>query len=170
MNTQPHRDLRPRKLRSIFALTVLAGLVASLVSTRAADAHCQIPCGIYGDDMRFQMLDEHITTLEKSMAQIEEIGASGSPNWNQLVRWVENKDTHADEIASIVTEYFLQQRIKPVEDQASPEFQKYVTELRYCHEILVHAMKAKQTTDHAHIEALRTLVHDLAHSYLGESK
>ncbi|MEZ4647968.1 MAG: superoxide dismutase [Ni] [Candidatus Eisenbacteria bacterium] len=169
MKNQQH-TARYRVLHSLATVALLTALAMSLVSARTANAHCQIPCGIYGDDVRFQILDEHITTLEKSMAQIEEIGASGAPNWNQLVRWVENKDTHADEIAAIITEYFLQQRIKPVSDQSSPEFQKYVTELRYCHEILVHAMKAKQTTDHAHIEALRTLVHDLAHSYLGDAK
>ena len=27
-------------------------------------AHCQIPCGIYTDEMRFKMIEEDITTIE----------------------------------------------------------------------------------------------------------
>ena len=34
-------------------------------------AHCQIPCGIYDDKMRFTMMAEHVTTIEKSMNQME---------------------------------------------------------------------------------------------------
>ncbi|MDY6953871.1 MAG: superoxide dismutase [Ni], partial [Thermodesulfobacteriota bacterium] len=35
-----------------------------------ASAHCEIPCGIYDDQMRIDMIAEHITTIEKSMKQI----------------------------------------------------------------------------------------------------
>lgn len=134
-----------------------------------AEAHCQIPCGIFEDDVRFRLMEEHITTIEKSMQQILEIGAKDEKNWNQLVRWVENKETHADLLVEIITEYFLQQRIKPFEGGDAAARDKYVAELTACHEILVRSMKAKQTTDLAHVEALRTLLHDLAHSYLGQS-
>ena len=30
-------------------------------------SHCQVPCGIYGDPTRFQLMAEHVTTIEKSM-------------------------------------------------------------------------------------------------------
>jgi len=33
-------------------------------------SHCEIPCGIYDDPMRLDMMAEHIGTIEKSMKQI----------------------------------------------------------------------------------------------------
>lgn len=146
----------------------LALALCLLAAPRAAQAHCQIPCGIYDDDVRFQLMEEHVATIEKSMQQIVEIGTAGEKNWNQLVRWVENKDEHADALAQIITEYFLQQRIKPFDGGDAAAQEKYLAELTQCHEILVHAMKAKQTTDLTHVEALRGLIHEFAHSYLGQ--
>ena len=35
-----------------------------------AHAHCQIPCGIFDDARVFDELEEHITTIEKSMKSI----------------------------------------------------------------------------------------------------
>lgn len=154
-------------LRITLATTTLILLAAAWPGE--VPAHCQIPCGIYDDDVRFRLLEEHVTTIEKSMDQILEIGAAGEKNWNQLVRWVENKEAHADELAAIVTEYFLQQRIKPLEGGDAQAKEKYLTEITLCHEILVRAMKAKQTTEKEHTAAMRTLIHDLAHSYLGEA-
>ena len=78
-----------------------------------AAAHCQIPCGIYDDELRVQLIEEHITTVEKSMNQIVALGKSNPVDHNQLVRWVGNKEQHAQEIQDIVTAYFMAQRIKP---------------------------------------------------------
>ena len=53
---------------------VLVGATVGLVlvaGAPVAQSHCQIPCGIYGDDARFEELAEHIRTIEKSMAQIQ---------------------------------------------------------------------------------------------------
>ena len=66
-----------------------------LLNTYESRAHCEIPCGIYADSIRISLIEEHITTIEKSMNQINEISASSSPNYNQLVRWVTNKEEHA---------------------------------------------------------------------------
>jgi len=33
-------------------------------------AHCEIPCGIYGDEARFAAIAEDLTTIEKAMTQI----------------------------------------------------------------------------------------------------
>ena len=44
-----------------------------LFTGTTAFAHCEIPCGIYDDEMRIKMLAEHVTTIEKSMAQIQEL-------------------------------------------------------------------------------------------------
>ena len=76
-------------------LTIAAAVLAVLAAGgNTAWAHCQIPCGIYDDPVRFSQLEEHVTTIEKSMKQIVELSGESSPNYNQLVRWVNNKETH----------------------------------------------------------------------------
>ncbi len=126
-------------------------------------AHCQIPCGIYDDPARITAMAEHITTIEKSMNQIN---ASGT-NANQSVRWVLNKEKHADELANIVTYYFMAQRIKSNTKVNSEAHTKYIKELTLLHQLLQTSMKAKQTTDLAQIAKLKSLLHDFSDSYLG---
>lgn len=123
-----------------------------------ASAHCEIPCGIYDDAARFASMREHITTIEKSMNQVNELSASPSEHANQLVRWVNNKETHADDFTHIVTWYFQAQRIKP-------DTTNYHQKLELLHRMQVHAMKAKQTTDTAHTDTLRSLVDEFEKVY-----
>jgi nickel superoxide dismutase len=135
-------------------LTILVLLlVASSVAVRA---HCQIPCGIYDDEIRIKLMEEHVTTIEKAMKQIE-----AGQNQNQAVRWVSNKEKHADELSKIATYYFLAQRIKP-------EMDHYEENLKTLHLIVVNSMKAKQTTDLNHVVKLKELIHSFEHSYMGE--
>jgi nickel superoxide dismutase len=143
------------------AMAMTAALAAPLF------AHCEIPCGIYNDPMRFDMIEEHITTIEKSMNSINELSQAGEKNYNQLVRWVTNKETHATELQHIVEQYFLTQRVKPVKSDAGDDYAKYRKQLELCHRIIVEAMKAKQTTDLSHVEALRALTAEFRASYLG---
>jgi hypothetical protein len=154
------------RFKKIVLAAVAVAFVAGMWSTPAVYAHCQIPCGIYGDRMRVATLYEHITTIKKSMSQIEELSADAQNNTNQIVRWVTNKDAHADDMAEIVTQYFLQQRIKPAEAESDPE--AYATKLAACHNILVSAMKCKQTTDVENVEALHKHVTAFAKAYLSE--
>lgn len=151
------KRLLPAALALLLALSFVPALLA----------HCQIPCGIYGDPARFDMMLEDVTTIEKSMKEIEAIGKAEAPDWNQLVRWVSNKEEHANKLMEIVTDYFMAQRIKPADPADEAATAKYVKELTLLHQILVQAMKAKQTTDLAHVETLRTLIHDFQHSYMG---
>ena len=150
---------------------VLAGLLAFaavLGGTGVALSHCEIPCGIYNDQMRIVMLREDITTVEKSMQAIVSLGESEKPDWNQLVRWVTNKDAHASKIQEIVTQYFLTQRIKaPAEGDAAAQA-KYVEQLKLLHQLLVAAMKMKQTTDLAHVETARDLVNRFVATYFSK--
>ena len=140
-------------------------LVALLGVGRIALSHCEIPCGIYNDKARIVLILEHCTTVEKSMKQIAAISAAEKPNQNQLIRWVMNKETHADRIQETVTQYFLTQRIKvPAEgDEAADK--KYKNQLALLHQIMVKAMKMKQTTDLAHVADARKLVDDFAATY-----
>jgi nickel superoxide dismutase len=134
-------------------------------SYRIAMSHCEIPCGIYNDKMRIVMLLEDITTVEKSMNQITTLSASVPANVNQVVRWVVNKEEHCNKIQEVVTQYFMTQRVKPAAAGDAAAYKKYVTQLTTLHGILVHAMKAKQTTELAHIKTLRELVDQFAAAY-----
>ena len=127
-------------------VVLIVSLSALLFSAGNVLAHCEIPCGIYDDEMRMSLIMEHAGTIEKSMTQINELEKGG--NANQLVRWVNNKETHANEVQHIVTQYFLTQRIK----FDAPDYDKKLAAL---HEMLVYAMKCKQTTDVTNVEMLR---------------
>lgn len=126
-----------------------------------AYSHCEIPCGIYDDHMRISMLKEHIGTMEKSMAKIIELEKSN--NKNQLVRWVNNKERHAEEFQMITWHYFLTQRIKP-------DTEKYADKLSLLHKMSFYAMKCKQTTDMKNIEQLKELVNSFEQIYFGPKK
>lgn len=136
---------------------VLCGVFVSLaVLASLGYSHCQIPCGIYGDQARFDTLAEHITTIEKSMKQITELSAERKANMNQVVRWVNNKEQHADAIAHIVTYYFMAQRVKLPDKGDKKALAAYVQKLTLLHEMLVYSMKAKQTMDLANVEKLKS--------------
>jgi len=120
---------------SLLLLTLLAG--------QKTYAHCEIPCGIYGDSIRITKLYERIVTIEKSMTKIEELSKDPSTNANQLVRWVMNKEEHATEIQEIVSQYFMHQRIKPVDPENKEAYKRYIKQLSMLHQISVYAKKAK---------------------------
>ena len=138
-------------------------LIALVLAPGLAAAHCEVPCGIYGDAMRIEMLREHVTTIEKAMNQIDALTAEGDKNYNQIVRWITNKEQHAVEFQHIVSQYFLHQRIKP----AGADDSDYVKQLTLLHEMLVHAMKSKQTTETAHTEKLDELISEFSAAYFG---
>lgn len=147
---------------------LLSLAVAAIVGSPVlAGAHCQIPCGIYDDELRVQLIEEHIGTVEKSMQQIVALGKEQPVNFNQLVRWVNNKEQHAQEIQDIVTAYFMAQRVKPKAENDDGRA-LYVSQLTLLHHLQIHAMKAKQSTDLAEVETLRSLVLEFRKAYFGE--
>lgn len=135
-----------------------------LISSKV-NAHCEIPCGIYQDSLRIQMIMEDIVTIEKSMKEINELSAETKINYNQLVRWVVNKEEHAKKIQNIVSQYFLHQRIKITDSNNSEKYAKYLKQLASLHEIAVYAMKSKQTTDLSVIKKLKDSVHKFTSLY-----
>ncbi|WP_421919243.1 superoxide dismutase [Ni] [Marinifilum sp.] len=149
-------------LGAILSLFLFAG------NQKSAFAHCEIPCGIYADSVRVALMSEHISTIEKSMQKIVELSAEENVNYNQLVRWVNNKEEHAKKIQEIATQYFMFQRVKLTYD--SDQIKKNQKLLAKLHEICVYAMKAKQTTDLNYIKKLNNAVHDFSHLYFGPGK
>lgn len=148
----------------------LLGLALAAIVTSLAWGHCQIPCGIYDDPTQFQILREHIATIEKSMQQITELSAKPGENANQLIRWVMNKDDHADQYAQMISQYFLQQRIPPADADDAAAQAAYVNKLVLCHKMLIAAMKAKQTTDLKYPEELTSLLTQFEEAYFGKTK
>jgi hypothetical protein len=100
------------------------------------------------------------------MKQILTFSRSQPSNNNQLVRWVQNKEQHADALSEIVTGYFMAQRVKPVAVD-SPQYKKYIEQLTLLHQMLQTSMKCKQTTELLHIEELKTLLDDFSKAYQG---
>mgnify|MGYP000709377960 CR=1 FL=1 len=72
-------------------------IIFSAVFLNILFAHCQIPCGIYDDFLRIVSMEEDIATIQKSINSIQKLGDSvkSIQNQNQLVRWVNNKESHA---------------------------------------------------------------------------
>jgi len=150
------------KTKLLFCIALLGlGL-----SGAALYGHCEIPCGIYTDDMRIKMIEEHCKTIEKSMAQITALSKQPAQSAaNQLVRWVHNKEHHAGEIQHIVTQYFMTQRVKPADPGDKKAYAAYVKKLTTLHGMLISAMKCKQTTDPANVEKLRAGLKEFSKLY-----
>ncbi len=153
-------------MRTILSALVMVGVMVS----NTAQAHCEVPCGIYTDDMRVQMIREDCETIRKAMTQIEALSEAETVNYNQIVRWTTTKEDHANKIQDITYQYFMTQRIAPVKpEKGSRDYDKYVHELTLLHGILVQAMKCKQTTDTAHVDQLLEKLTAFEASYFGKT-
>lgn len=146
---------------------ILASILLTAFQPKAK-AHCEVPCGIYNDSLRIVLLYEHITTIEKSMTQIVALEKSGE-NMNQLVRWVNNKEDHAEKMQEIISQYFMHQRIKPKEVGDAGRA-TYVKQLELMHRLSIQAMKCKQSTNLELIPKMRETVHLFEHAYFSEHK
>ncbi len=142
------------------ALTTLAGLFLILGVDRFAAAHCEVPCGIYGDQLRFEGMLEDTATIEKAIKQINELskGQGGTLGVNQGVRWVMTKETHATSIQGVIAQYFMTQRLKPADPADAAAWGKYVDKLTKAHAVMRNAMKSKQSVDGASAETLRASI------------
>ena len=124
-------------------LQIYAYAFATLLTASSLNAHCQVPCGIFSDELKFSKIDEHVFTIEKSARLISELSAKEdltANDYQQLVRWTTNKETHAQKIIDETANYFLAQRIKTETDH-------YAEKLKVLHSIIVDAMKTKQSTE-----------------------
>ncbi len=107
-------------------------MVAMNVRTQVADAHCQVPCGIYDDAARVAHMKEDLATIEKATKNITQLSGQHDANaLNQAVRWVNTKEEHASNIMKITSKYFMAQRVKPVAKGADG-YDAYVEALTKC--------------------------------------
>ena len=163
-------------------LTVLfsACLIASVVAvepnnndpnepkkTATPAPHCEVPCGIYADQHRFEEMLEDTKTIAKAIASINEIsggfqeGPPSATNINQMIRWVNTKESHATNTQHIVAQYFLTQRIKP-------DNERYEDQLKAAHAVMVAAMKCKQDANAETAEKLKLAIGQLYRAYEGK--
>ena len=148
------------KAMLLIAFTVVG---YSLAIPQPAHAHCQIPCGIYDDYARVQSMLEDADTIIKSAKLIADLaGKSDAQSQNQMVRWVMNKEKHAQHIISTISDYFLTQRIKLSQKDYSERLIKH-------HTVIIAAMKSKQNADVKYAKALKESIEALS-SYYPEHK
>ncbi len=102
--------------------------------------------------MRIKMLIEDAKTIEKSVNElISHAKDTDVQSQNQMVRWVMNKEKHANQIINTLTDYFLTQRIKSSD-------KTYVDQLKALETIVKKAMFCKQTVDKKAVEALQKAI------------
>ena len=153
------------KIRNIIAIpTIVTAFGLNIIT-----AHCQVPCGIYDDAVRIIQIREHVTTIEKAMNQIDQLtnDESSAQNMNQLIRWINTKEEHATFIQSIIADYFLAQRIKPKKKDEAGR-QQYVDQTLLLQQIIVAAMKSKQTVDKSNPRLVSTLLNQFVELYFDE--
>ena len=118
----------------------------AMLATPMLHSHCQMPCGIYHDDMVFDQIDQYVETMVKAVTVMADTKLDSTQNGNTFVRWVLNKENMSNETANLITTYFLQQKIKPDEEDT-------VKRLVSAHKMLNLLMTIKQTADIKYIKA-----------------
>ncbi|MDD7984447.1 superoxide dismutase [Ni] [Lentisphaera marina] len=131
-----------------------AGVICftAIITNQTAQAHCEVPCGIYDDGARVvQMLEDTKTTAKASKMIAELAGKTDAQSANQLSRWVTNKETHAQNVIETISHYFMTQRIKASQKDYADRLAKH-------HAIMVAAMKVKQNADGKYSEELKKAI------------
>ena len=144
-------------VRTIAGATIAA--LMSLILAQSAVAHCQIPCGIYDDHAQVESMRQDAATIHKAVDMIVGLAGKTDPqSQNQLVRWVMNKEQHAQNIIDSISDYFLTQRVKASQEDYAERLQKH-------HAVIVAAMRAKQNADPAVVDELQAAVEAVAPYY-----
>jgi len=147
-------------MKRLFLIAMLASIAFG--SARDVVAHCEVPCGIYDDQRRFEQMLEDTQTIAKAIAGIDELSGKTDPqSVNQLVRWVSTKEAHATSTQQTIAQYFMTQRLKPTTDG-------YIPQLTTAHAVMVAAMKCKQSADPAMAEALKKSILEFHRAYEGK--
>ena len=140
-------------------LSATSAALMSLLFVSNAMAHCQIPCGIYDDHARVATMLEDVATIHKAVDLIAQLaGEADAQSQNQLVRWVMNKEQHAQNIIDTISDYFLTQRVKASQEDYAERLQKH-------HAVIVAAMRAKQNADPGIVDELKAAVEAVAPYY-----
>ncbi|OLP82270.1 hypothetical protein AK812_SmicGene37089 [Symbiodinium microadriaticum] len=124
--------------------------------------HCQVPCGIFTDELRVQAMMEDASTIRKAVVQAQELHkAGGLQDVHQMVRWITTKEDHAQKIMTTTADYFLAQKVK----KADLSEDDYLKRLALHHDVMVAAMKAKQSSELGPVDTLDKAIEALAPIY-----
>ena len=107
-----------------------------------------------------------MVTIEKSAGLIRNLSAKVdliANDHQQLIRWTTNKETHAQKIIDEIANYFLAQRIKTDADH-------YAEKIKLLHNIIVDAMKTKQSVETEATDRLSEKIAAFKELYLGHSQ
>ena len=147
---------------------ITACIIFLTVNINELLAHCQVPCGIYNDAARIVQIEEDIATIKKAMTKISDLaGRTDAQSLNQITRWVTTKEAHAQNVQETILNYFLAQRIKEKE-KGDEGRQKYVDQTLLLHQLIVVAMKCKQTVDLSRCDAALKIVQNFTNSYFDD--
>lgn len=114
---------------------------------RLRGGHCQVPCGIFDDPKLVAEVKEAVATITKAINEVNKYfaGTQTAQTFNQMTRWVNTKEEHANKIIHLIGDYCLCQRVKTT---GVFETEKdYVDALKAHHQVMIWAMKSKQSTD-----------------------
>mmetsp|Transcript_1601 Transcript_1601/g.2353 ORF Transcript_1601/g.2353 Transcript_1601/m.2353 type:complete len:209 (-) Transcript_1601:1303-1929(-) len=134
---------------------------------RLRGGHCQVPCGIFDDPATVGQIVECYVTIRKATVQaleLHKVIGSDPVAMNQMVRWINTKEEHANKIITLVSEYCLCQRVK--KEIFTGKESDYADALMAHHAVMQAAMKAKQTVDLAACDALDHTIKDFQKMYL----
>ena len=126
-----------------------------MFTLQTADAHCDIPCGIYETDTLLHAAE----TCRRMIQKIQELGELDSAEkHNTFVRSVVNKEKHAQrvkqELYILWSDYF-----KPEHLEKYPELHDKLWKTAK------QASVVKQTVSMEEVEKLGEMVHDIAHLF-----
>ncbi len=157
----------PGDVASATVATATVSPEPAAVQPPAPAPHCEVPCGIYADQRRFEQMLEDTHTIEKAMTSVNEFhaamgeGKADATAINQAMRWVTTKEDHATNTQHIIAQYFMTQRIKA-------DHENYAKQIAAAHKVMVTAMKCKQNVDPAIAGALKESILDLYRQYEGK--
>mmetsp|Transcript_58305 Transcript_58305/g.125277 ORF Transcript_58305/g.125277 Transcript_58305/m.125277 type:complete len:156 (+) Transcript_58305:92-559(+) len=127
------------------------GSWAAALPAASSRFHCQVPCGIFTDDLRVKMMLEDASTIRKAVVQSTDLHKAGSlQDMHQLSRWITTKEEHAAKIMTTIGDYFMAQKVK--KDLLTKE--EYLETLACLHAVMVAAMKTKQSSELAAVDNL----------------
>merc|ERR1712064_7531 len=96
-------------------------------------------------------MGEDAATIRKAVVQSQALHQAGTlQDTHQLLRWITTKEEHAAKIMETTGIYFLAQKVK--KDQLTEA--EYLQVLALHHDVLVAAMKTKQSTEVGPVDAL----------------
>lgn len=123
----------------------LSLLIAIVCCQTQLHAHCQMPCGVYHDDMVYDQIDQYAETMFKAVNVLTHSKFQTVEEKNEFMRWIYQKEVQSNAAAELICTYFLMQKIKPGETDT-------VKRLVSAHKLLFLIVGIKQNVDNSFVQ------------------